>query len=116
MVEILFLGHCARRVRGGHPAEFTADAPAGREPIRREVHLGAMTSDGAAYCWGRNASGQLGDGSADDSEEPVRVEGLSGVVSISAGQWHSCAVTGDGTAWCWGAGSSGELGNGFHAE
>jgi alpha-tubulin suppressor-like RCC1 family protein len=73
---------------------------------------GCAVVDGAAWCWGRNADGELGDGTTTDAAAPVRVVGLPGPVSqISCGQYHTCAVV-LGNAWCWGAGALGELGDG----
>jgi alpha-tubulin suppressor-like RCC1 family protein len=36
----------------------------------------AVTSAGKAYCWGRNADGQLGDGTIEDRDQPREVLGL----------------------------------------
>jgi len=64
-------------------------------------------------CWGRNHQGQLGTGNTSQSNIPTIVEGLgSGVVSISAGDAHSCAVTDSGSVACWGQNTNGKLGDG----
>ncbi|MCB0912512.1 MAG: hypothetical protein KDB60_12935 [Propionibacteriaceae bacterium] len=74
-------------------------------------------ADGAAYCWGNNGNGQLGNGgTATTVSTPVAVS-TSGVLSgrtlrsISAGSNTSCAAGGTPGS-CWGLGSSGQLGNG----
>ena len=36
-------------------------------------HTCGITTNGAAYCWGQNQDGQLGDGLLTDSHVPVRV-------------------------------------------
>jgi len=43
------------------------------------------------------------------------VHGLTGVVSIAAGNNHVCAAKSDGTAWCWGLNSLNQLGDGTTA-
>ncbi len=73
----------------------------------------AITTGGAAYCWGNNAYGQLGTGSQTSASRPVAV-GIQGVTfqSISAGATHACAVTTAGAAYCWGSNAGGKLGDG----
>ncbi|MGQ0846315.1 MAG: RCC1 domain-containing protein [Sporichthyaceae bacterium] len=70
-----------------------------------------------AKCWGRNASGQLGNGTATlkGLAKPVEVEGLpadQNVSSVEAGGGHSCASLADGSGWCWGFNESGQVGDG----
>ncbi len=67
----------------------------------------ALLNDGTVRCWGSNSSGQLGDGTVQNSSIPVEVLDLAGVASISAGYSHNCALMIDKTVRCWRWGTHG---------
>ena len=74
--------------------------------------MDGVDTDGAAWCWGFNASGQLGDGTQTNSGTPVQVMTLGGALQIVAGYRHACARLDDGRARCWGSNDVGQVGDG----
>jgi uncharacterized protein YjdB/alpha-tubulin suppressor-like RCC1 family protein len=76
-------------------------------------HACGLTSGGAAYCWGRNESGALGDGTITNRLTPTPVAGGLTFTSIAGvGAFHTCGLTSGGAAYCWGFNRNGELGDG----
>ena len=77
-------------------------------------HCLALKDDGTVWSWGANGRGQLGDGTYSDSfEKPVKVNDISDVKAIAAGETHSLAVRTDGTVWGWGDNSVYQIGKNF---
>lgn len=77
-------------------------------------HTCGIDTAGAAWCWGTDALGQLGDGSDDqaDHTSPVAVSGGGTYSMIAAADTNTCALDTAQRAWCWGADSRGQLGDG----
>lgn len=69
-----------------------------------------ISTDSKAYCWGRNGSGQLGDGTTDMRTEPVAVSANVEFKELTIGVDHACGVSSGDEIYCWGNGSAGKLG------
>lgn len=79
-------------------------------------HTCAITTSGAAKCWGSNSQGQLGSGDTQGAHYPKQVVGLTaGVQAITAGDSHTCAINSAGAAVCWGGNGFGQLGDGSYS-
>jgi len=79
-------------------------------------HTCAIHRNYGVHCWGNNNSGQLGNGTTEDSSIPSAVELPSRASRVSAGSTHTCAVLETGGIQCWGDNSSGQIGNGSVPE
>jgi len=81
-------------------------------------HACGLTATGAAWCWGFNTKGNLGDGTTSRGfvEEPVQVSGSHKFSSLTAGVSHTCGIASGGKAYCWGLNNFGQLGNGTQID
>ncbi|MBN1173434.1 MAG: fibronectin type III domain-containing protein [Micromonosporaceae bacterium] len=100
--------------------------------VAGRFHTCALSTGGAALCWGFNGHGQIGNGEAGTSPipeplvnpipaslivpAPVAVStagALAGVrlTGISPGYRHTCARSAAGRTYCWGDNEDGKLGN-----
>lgn len=75
-------------------------------------HSLALKNDGTLWAWGYNYNGQLGNNSTVTPPTPVKVSGLTNVVSFAAGQYsyaagYNIAEKSDGSVWTWGSNSTG---------
>ena len=64
---------------------------------------GISKKSGAAYCWGWNDGGPLGDGSEVTRLVPTKVQTSTRFMQIDAGHGTTCALDYGGRAFCWGA-------------
>jgi alpha-tubulin suppressor-like RCC1 family protein len=118
------------------------DTSAHRVPVRvatelrfTELSSGAnytcgITVSSDAYCWGQNATGQLGDGTTTTRDSPTLVSGGFKFAHINTGSGfaagtsatpptpvqgavaHTCALLANSSAYCWGWNGAGQLGDG----
>ena len=82
-------------------------------------HSCGLTTEGEAWCWGDNSSGQLGNGTSGGAQlTPTRVSANVVFRGIAAGSKHTCAFTREplqfyphwtGEVYCWGSNDSGQL-------
>ena len=82
------------------------------------IHVCALTGTGAAYCWGRNDVGQIGDGTNTDHGIPTAVTGPGGgralqFASLSTGHRAHLRPHDRQHLYCWGFDNVGQLGNGI---
>ena len=77
------------------------------------THTCVLSNGSGMLCFGGNVHGELGDGTTTNRIAPTPVSGMaSGVLAITAGEWHTCALTIGGVVKCWGYGADGGLGDG----
>lgn len=102
LVLLLCLGLCAPAFADGDMGKVGERSiiSAGR------MHTAAVDENGALWTWGDNGSGELGNGTTENSKVPVKV--LDGVASVSCWYGHTAAIKSDGSLWTWGS----NLGNG----
>ena len=80
---------------GGTPGQWQQLA-AGREQTC------GIFSQGVAYCWGSNDSGEVGDGTTTATRSTPQLVATSLTFqSVAAGGSHGCGIS-SGAAFCWG--------------
>jgi alpha-tubulin suppressor-like RCC1 family protein len=123
-------------VPGFAPGSVTTPGGVLGDPLARAVvtggqHSCAVAINGAVLCWGYNATGQLGDGTAGASRAnpvPVGITVRTDPAVIfpspdpdfplppgpflAAGYDHTCGITVGGTSVCWGLNQDGQVGDG----
>jgi hypothetical protein len=80
-----------------------------------QSHIAALDSTGNVWTYGGGHYGELGNGTSDVnafSSTAVQVPGMSSVISVAAGYFHTVAAKSDGTVWAWGRNDCGQVGNG----
>lgn len=98
------------------PFQVTTPAATGWSAVSAGARFTCATrTDGTLYCFGRNLTGETGQGSyASPQPTPAQVTApaATGWASVSTGYQHACGLRTDRTLYCWGDGGSGRLGQG----
>jgi alpha-tubulin suppressor-like RCC1 family protein len=75
-------------------------------------HSLGVRTNGTAWAWGFNNTGQLGNNCTVDTSSPVSVVGgFTDWCQVSAGIIHSLGLRQNGTAWGWGSNACAQLGD-----
>jgi hypothetical protein len=74
-------------------------------------HSMIIKTDGSLWGFGRNDTGQLGDGTTTNRTTPTLIIS-SGVAQVACGHKHTLVLKTDGSLWTFGQNSYGQLGNG----
>jgi alpha-tubulin suppressor-like RCC1 family protein len=97
---------------GGLAPEAVADTRVYSTLTAGSYHTCGSITGGAAYCWGGNSSGGLGDGTTTMQFSPVAVAGGLSFSGLSIGSYHTCGLSAGGAVYCWGWNGRGQLGDG----
>jgi alpha-tubulin suppressor-like RCC1 family protein len=76
----------------------------------------ALLASGHVDCWGRNDSGQVGDGTFQNKSTPAEVQGISNATQVEVGGESACALLATEHVECWGANRFSQLGVGMTGE
>lgn len=81
-----------------------------------DQHVALLRGDGSVWTWGKNDTGQLGDGTNNDRSIPAAVPNLTRVSSLRTGANHNVALLNNGTVATWGDNNYGQLGTGDYVN
>lgn len=88
----------------GVPTARTVALPGPATDVAAGDYHTCAVVGGRVLCFGRNGSGELGDGTTTNSSTPNPVPGLSDVERVFASGLSTCALTTSGEVFCWGVG------------
>ena len=104
---------------GQSPADETSPQLVGQIPSSfvvsqldiGDVHVCAVSTAGAVWCWGNYLNGRLGSTAQSDALLPTATSSLNGTaIMVSAGKAHTCVVLSGGALRCFGSNGQGQIG------
>lgn len=89
-----------------------------RVVVHGAEHNLALKNNGTLWAWGNNLTGQLGNGTNNNTHTglPVQIGSNNDWAFISAAGASSFAIKTNGTLWAWGNNSYGQLGTGSNTD
>jgi alpha-tubulin suppressor-like RCC1 family protein len=84
------------------PTELTGHSFSTISASPDAAHACGLDATGAAWCWGDNRQGQLGDGTTTTSNVPVAAAAGFTFTEISVRFANTCALDATGILYCWG--------------
>lgn len=101
---------------GGVPANFkysTLQRVSGTlrftQIVAGDQHTCGLTTTRSVFCWGRNDSGQIGNGTTSDATVPMPVSGGLSFAQVESRYYHNCGQTIDRAVYCWGLNTYGNF-------
>lgn len=97
-------------IQVGTDTTWSKLAMGGNNTVGNEYAI-ALKTDGTAWAWGINTTGNLGLNDTANRSSPVQIGTASNWVQVACGDgFSSYGRKSDGTLWAWGAAASGQLG------
>lgn len=79
-------------------------------------HTMAIKTNGTLWAFGRNNSGQLGDGTTVDKIVPTQIGIDTNWSKVVAAIYHTVGLKSNGSLWTWGLNTNGQLGDGTNVD
>jgi alpha-tubulin suppressor-like RCC1 family protein len=95
---------------GAFPEAIDGSYPYRRLAVGWDLGACGITTTNLPICWGVNAYGQVGTGSASPGAVPSVVAGAPMFAAIARDIFSGCGVTPEGKVYCWGGNLTGLLG------
>ncbi len=104
-------------IAAGTNVNYLSPAQIGTDTNWQQVKCGtshtiALKSDGTLWSWGRNNTGQLGDGTLSTRNTPGQIGFDNDWLFIDSGAYYNFAMKNNQTLWAWGSNYFGQFANG----